>query len=237
MIVITEKDLFHVHTYRCGHAEEVEDEAYIKRAIELNTRSIWFSDHAPFPGNPFGSRMGIEQLEEYLTTLCVLKERYKGVIDVHTGLETEYFPSFDKEGYYKKLKADERMDFLLLGQHMAETGDKEYSFSWDKERLKKEEYLVLGNAVIDGIKSGYFDAVAHPDRVFRRLKGWTPEAEEMANRIVKAAKEHNIPLEMNLYSMRQKNLYRPEFWELAEGCDRIIGLDAHSVEELNQCRR
>ena len=27
--------MFHVHTYRCGHAENVPDEAYVKRAIEL----------------------------------------------------------------------------------------------------------------------------------------------------------------------------------------------------------
>ena len=51
------KTAFHVHTYRCGHAENISDETYVKKAIELGVKSIWFTDHAPFPDNPFGARM------------------------------------------------------------------------------------------------------------------------------------------------------------------------------------
>ncbi|MBQ2577396.1 MAG: PHP domain-containing protein [Lachnospiraceae bacterium] len=43
-------EIFHVHTFRCGHAAEVEDEAYVKKAIELGADKITFTDHAPFPG-------------------------------------------------------------------------------------------------------------------------------------------------------------------------------------------
>ena len=43
------KTAFHVHTYRCGHAENISDETYVKKAIELGVKSIWFTDHAPFP--------------------------------------------------------------------------------------------------------------------------------------------------------------------------------------------
>ena len=32
---------------------------YVKRAIELGAHSIWFSDHSPFPGDPFGNRMNM----------------------------------------------------------------------------------------------------------------------------------------------------------------------------------
>ena len=31
------KTAFHVHTYRCGHAEHIPDEAYVKKAIELGS--------------------------------------------------------------------------------------------------------------------------------------------------------------------------------------------------------
>ncbi len=57
MIRLTNRSLFHVHTFQCGHAEHVPDEAYILRAIDMGADSIWFADHAPFPGNPFGNRM------------------------------------------------------------------------------------------------------------------------------------------------------------------------------------
>lgn len=53
MIEIKSTDIFHVHTYRCGHAEEVGDEEYVIKAIELGATGIWFTDHAPFPGDPF----------------------------------------------------------------------------------------------------------------------------------------------------------------------------------------
>jgi histidinol-phosphatase (PHP family) len=53
-----------VHTYRCGHAENVSDEEYIKKAISLGASGIWFTDHAPFPGDPFGNRMKYSELDE-----------------------------------------------------------------------------------------------------------------------------------------------------------------------------
>lgn len=82
MILPKDTDLFHVHTFRCKHAEETGDEEYIKKAIKLGKTGIWFTDHAPFPGNPFGYRMA------------------------------EYFPSFDKDGYYKELLSDSRLELI-----------------------------------------------------------------------------------------------------------------------------
>ncbi len=229
------KDCFHVHTFRCGHAENVSDEEYIKKAIELGAGTIWFSDHAPFPGDPFGNRMKYEQLDEYLSTLATLKTQYKGQVCIMVGLEIEYFPSFDKSGYYKELRNDKRLDFLLLGQHMAEDVENgNYSFSWDKERLYAYEYQALGDAIIQGMETGYFDFVAHPDRIYRRKKVWDDDMEKMAMSIIQTAIKHQIPLEKNLSSMRQKNHYRPEFWKIAEMMDVevINGLDAHWIADM-----
>ena len=50
--------MFHVHTYRCKHAfNGISDEDVIEMAISLGKDSIYFTDHAPFPENPFGNRM------------------------------------------------------------------------------------------------------------------------------------------------------------------------------------
>ena len=64
MIKIDNNNLFHVHTYRCGHAENITDEKYIIQSISKNYKDIWFSDHAPFPGDPFGGRMKYNELNE-----------------------------------------------------------------------------------------------------------------------------------------------------------------------------
>lgn len=235
MIIMNGKYLFHVHTYRCRHAEHIPDEAYIKRAVGLGAGSIWFSDHAPFPGDPFGNRMAYAQLSEYLYTLNFLKQQYKNLIDVHVGLEIEYIPSFDHAGYYRQLRYTPGLEFLLLGQHMAELQITPalYTFNMSKEWLNQNESEVLGRAEMDGIRTGYFDCVAHPDRIFRRCKTWTPEMQSLAEQIVKAAVAMDIPLEQNESSKRQKHHYWPEFWKRAGNTPKIIrGLDAHAVKEL-----
>ena len=108
-----EKNIFHVHTFRCGHAENIPDKAYVEVALELGASDIWFTDHAPFPNDPFGARMKYAELDEYLRTLSELKVRYQN-INVHIGLEVEYFPSFDKNGYYEYLRSRPEIEMLLL---------------------------------------------------------------------------------------------------------------------------
>ena len=208
---IGEKDIFHVHTFRCGHAEEINDEAYIQKAIEYGATGIWFTDHAPFPGDPFGNRMKYAELEEYISSLSHYKKTYSDSISVHIGLEIEYFPSF--EAYYKELRTNADIEMLLLGQHMAETVPEKYTFSWDKERLKKEEFSALGNAIVEGIETGYFDAVAHPDRIFRRCKLWNDDMQSVSEEIIHAAQKHMIPLEINISSMTQKHHFWQQFWD------------------------
>ncbi|MBR4579714.1 MAG: PHP domain-containing protein [Lachnospiraceae bacterium] len=233
MITVKESDLFHIHTFRCLHAEEVPDEEYIRKAVSVGKTGIWFTDHAPFPGDPFGHRMRMAQLTEYLDTLCALKEKYKGICEVHIGLETEYFPSFYRAGYYKELLSDSRLEFLLLGQHMAEDPDGGYSYDWEKERLDNEEWTALCGAIIEGMKSGYFIFVAHPDRSFRRCKNWTEEMEEASRQMHALSVEKDIPMEINLHSFGHRTQFWPQFWAVRPKEERIIyGLDAHAVKEI-----
>lgn len=229
---ISHSDIFHVHTYRCGHAENVPDECYIKKAIAAGASGIWFTDHVPFPGDPFGGRMKYSELGEYLATLSELKAKYAGIINVHIGFETEYFPSFDSSGYYKELKANPHVELLLLGQHMAETSPDKYTFSWSHNKLDKEEYIVLGNAEIQGIRSRYFDVIAHPDRIFRRKTAWSADMQLMAENIIHAAQDCKVLLEQNESSKRHLHHYWPEFWDIANDEVTVSGLDAHSLAEI-----
>ena len=117
MSTLLVNDIFHVHTYRCKHAGYDPDEAYVEKAIDLGARSLTFTDHAPFPGDPFDSRMEISQLPEYLDSLISLREKYKTHIRIGIGLEIEYIPGF--EDYYRELYENEKLDFMMLGQHFS----------------------------------------------------------------------------------------------------------------------
>lgn len=226
-----QETVFHVHTFRCKHAENVPDETYVKRALELRAGDIWFTDHAPFPGDPFGLRMAYEEFPEYLDTLSALREKYAGQIRVHIGLEIEYFEQF--ADYYRELYENPAIELLLLGQHMAAVGLERYSFSLPKEELDEKEAQYLVKALVQGMNTGYFQVCAHPDRSFRRRKEWSPELEELSKELIHAAQVNHVTLEHNLSSMRTPHHYWEEFWALVPGeVSTIVGCDAHKVSEL-----
>ena len=221
-------EVFHVHTRRCGHAGEEEDICYVKKAIELNSPRIVFTDHAPFPDDPFGNRMAYDQLPEYIGSINDLAKEYKDQIEILCGLEVEYLPSY--KDYISGLRNMEGIDLLIIGQHFYEKADGGFSFS---DEDKSEEYQGLCDAMVEGMKTGMFDVAAHPDRAFRRKESLTrKEIEAMKNLIWTAAWE-GIYLEKNYSSMQKKHQYWKEFWKLLPPKARIIyGIDAHSTEEI-----
>ncbi len=236
--------IFHVHTWRCKHASDETDEQYIKSALSLGASKITFTDHTPFPENTFRNRMELSQLSEYIDSLKILRAKYQGKIDVKIGLEVEFLPSMLE--FYQQLKNNYELDLLIIGQHFYEHTDGRYSFDDEKEFNTANEFSGCGNAIIQGIKTGLFSVVAHPDRIFRRCKEWTPEMTEVAENIIRTAAENNIILERNLssyekYVTKTRTAYwKNEFWDLVEKFNNrndtpvkiIEGLDAHSSEEM-----
>lgn len=228
-----EREIFHVHTHRCGHAGDEPDEAYVKKAMGIGAKRITFTDHAPFPGNPFGNRMAYEELPEYIESLSRLKNKYASVIEIIIGLEIEYFPSFDE--YYRELKEIHEIEILMLGQHMFEVSPGSYSFAF-----KELWFPQIAESVIRGIQTGYFDGVAHPDRVFKKEMTWTDEMESLSEAIIREAGKRGMFLEQNEASKKQPNHYWQQFWDTAEKMKEeknlefeiIRGLDAHSTKEM-----
>lgn len=232
MIPLPEKsDLFHVHTFRCKHAQEIPDEAYVKCAIALGASGIFFSDHTPFPGNSFKDRMDMEHLPEYLDTIHEMKIRYAEEITIHVGLEIEYLPSF--HDYYGELRNNPLIDFMMIGQHMYEVCPGQYSFQLTAAEKNEQEHVGCGEAIIQGIESGLFDVIAHPDRLFKRQKEWTEDITVLSKRIIAAAYSNHLVLEKNLESMCRIRNFREEFWALVpDTANILIGTDAHSIEDL-----
>ena len=225
--------IFHVHTYRCRHASEEKEIEYIEKAIELGKKEIVFTDHAPFPINPFRFRMSMYNLQEYVAVLLGLKSYFSDIIDVKIGLEVEFFPRY--MDYYEYLKASNYFDLLVLGQHFSQLPDGGYTYDL---KDKSQEHRNLADGIIDGIKSGLFQVVAHPDQIFRRIKEWNAETEEIAWEIKNCAAESGVILEKNVRNMigrKKKKAFRQEFWqELPEGLQIVYGTDAHSVAEMEE---
>lgn len=236
--------IFHVHTYRCKHAENDTDEQYIQTALSLGADKITFTDHTPFPGDSFRNRMELSQLTEYIDSLKMLQKKYENQIEVKIGLECEFLPSM--MGFYNELKEKTDLNLLIIGQHFYEHSSLKYSFDDEKEFNMAHEFIGCGNAIVQGMKTGLFSVVAHPDRIYRRCKQWTSEMVEVAEKIIKTAVETNTILERNLSSYEnfvtktRLSFWKNEFWDLVEDYNKtavnkvkiIEGLDAHSSEEM-----
>lgn len=229
---MTQNTIFHVHTYRCRHASNEKEIDYIKKAIELGAQEIVFTDHAPFPDNPFRFRMSMSELDDYIKTLNTLKAEYSEKINVRIGLEIEFIPTY--MDYYKELIDVWNLDILLLGEHFALLPDGRYNFELTD---KSDEAKILAEGMIAGMETGLFPVVAHPDQIFRRIKKWNSETEKISREIIDCAVRNGIKLERNISNMFDKNKYkyRPEFWKEAPcKLQTIYGVDAHSVEEMER---
>lgn len=221
-------EIYHVHTWRCKHAGEVQDFEYIEKAIELGAPRIIFTDHCPFPGDPFEWRMDMAQLPDYVESIKNLRRQYADQIEVLCGLEIEYLPSF--KDYYKELRTSNDFDLLMIAAHFFEYSVGHYDFQ-DADRTNS--YIGLCDATVEGINTGFFDVVAHPDRVFRAKKSFDELALEGAQKIIDAATNKGLYLEKNYTSMRTEKHYWPEFWDMVPNSAKILyGYDAHSIEDM-----
>ncbi|MGU8870386.1 histidinol-phosphatase [Clostridium perfringens] len=189
---------FHTHTKRCKHAKG-EDKDYIDAAIKNNLDILGFSDHGPYPDNRFNLRMNFNELEEYKSTLEKLKIKFKNFIQIKIGLEIEYLPSDDF--YYNYLKNELKFDYLALGQHLFLTENGELKNTYSLKSTK--EYIEYAKSICLGIKSGYFDFVAHPDLIFINDFPWDENCDKACNLIIYTAKKYDFILEFNANGIRR----------------------------------
>ncbi len=230
--LIRPRTAFHVHSFRCGHAEDIPDEYYILQARLQGFRSIYFTDHLPFPGDDLPYRMPYSQLEEYISTLLELKEKYRMRMAVHIGFEAEFLPSYEKAGYYRRILNMPGVELLLLGQHFAELEKGVYTL--DPKHTANEAECIC-KATIQAIQTRRFPVIAHPDRAFMNAGPWNYDMEALADEVISAAEEKGVVLEQNLASKSiGGDLYRPEFWQIAyrRNARVITGVDAHYIADL-----
>ncbi len=227
---------YHTHTFRCGHASSDDERAYVEAAIKAGFKELGFADHSPMPlpecvdladcARFMNIRMTLKETEDYMAKLLSLCEEYKKDIKIHIGFEVEYIPEiFD--GVIDFL-TQFPTEYIIMGQHFntIETENITYFGAETRSKYILKEYVDL---VCEGIKTGKFTYVAHPDLC--NFRGPVEVYEQEMSRIIETAKETKTPLEINLLGLNcQRNYPNHTFWSLASdiGCDVIFGSDAHA---------
>lgn len=224
---------YHTHTWRCKHAEGLEAD-YAAQALTAGLQTLGFSDHTPYPfPNGYVSffRMAPDQAEDYFESLSVLRESYRGRLQILLGVEAEYYPQrFDD---LLRLLARYPCDYMIMGQHFIHNEiDGVYSGTATEDPAVLTQYV---SQVLEGLSTGLFTYLAHPD-----LLHWTGEESlyrrEM-ERLCLGVKDLGLPLEINLLGLSSRRHYpNALFWQIAGevGNQAILGCDAHRAEDLNQ---
>ena len=224
---------YHTHTRRCGHAEG-DDRAYVERAVAAGLKVLGFSDHTPydFRGAAYHIhvRMEPEELADYVSSLERLRQEYAGRIELHIGLEAEYYPKLFP-ALLDRLR-DYPVEYLLLGQHFLGNETDEPYCGRETDSVRDLDRYV--GQCIEGMQTGAFCYLAHPDLI--HFTGSEAEYLRQMRRLCRAAKDCGLPLELNLHGLREGRHYPDErFWRIAgeEGNPVLLGCDAHRPDELD----
>lgn len=226
------KTNYHTHTYRCGHAEGT-DEEMVQSAVQRGLTVCGISDHAPFrfpEGHESGFRIPTALAEDYMNSFRALRIRYQNEIEMPIGFEMEYYPLYFKDmlAYAKALGGE----YLILGQHHV---NNEHPATPPGATADPDVFDQYVSNIMDGLESGVYSYVAHPDLVLRHDP--TDDELEKLRPICKRAKELGIPLEINFHGLLTNRAYPHErFWEMAAGehNDVIFGCDAHRPDQLTE---
>ena len=234
---------YHVHTPYCGHAKGTILE-YIQTGISLGLHEIGFADHlGRYYLTPTQRRrywdwgMDEHDLSRYVAELLELREIYEDRIRIKIGLEVDYIEG--TEDLLESIIGRYPFDYLLCSVHCLPTvGWKhlaDYSKTVDTTFVFQEYFRVARAA----LRSGVFNALAHPDFIWRYVE-WPHRAaampfDEIAG-LVKAAAEVKGIIEINsngyLWSRDHVLEEGDPFETLVDQCRRFqvpvsLGSDAH----------
>ncbi len=222
---------YHNHTTRCNHAIGTERE-YLQKAVENEIKEFGFSDHTPmpFPNNYHSHmRMNLTQLQDYVETIQILQEEFHDKIEIHIGLEVEYYPKcFDD---LISFLSDYPIEYMILGQHCL---NNEYDGIWSGfEAISEKELIQYVDQTISAINTGKFTYLAHPDLI--NYKKNDDLYYKQMKRLCLKAKELKVPLEINLEGVRTRRQYpNPFFWQIVGevGNEVVCGCDAHTPQNV-----
>ncbi|MBO7214894.1 MAG: histidinol-phosphatase [Clostridia bacterium] len=223
---------YHTHTKRCHHATGTDRE-YVESAIKLGIKVLGFSDHAPyiFDGNYYSHyRMFIDEIGEYKNSVLALKREYKNDIDIKYGFELEYYP--DKHQREMEFIKKYEPEYLILGQHFVGSEPQGSYIA----RQSDDSFLInYVNECIEGLKTGDFIYLAHPDIVGYDFSEKVVDREY--SRLLQFAKDNDFPVEVNVLGISGNRWYsKRKIFTLAKqiGTKVIIGIDAHSPQAISQ---
>ena len=149
----------HMHTPLCKHAWG-EPEEYAAQAVKAGLKGIIFTCHCPMPDSFWPTvRMSESELDLYVELVKRTAAAYKGKLEVLLGLESEYFPGYEK--WLESLHQRANFDYILGAVHWQ---SKEYLNKFEVGTIENFRRSYFENLALSA-ETGLYDCLAHPDLV------------------------------------------------------------------------
>ena len=127
----------------------------------------------------------------------------------------------------------EKLDYIILGNHFEYSEERRFYFG--REVVDEQTLKRYVDSALEGMATGLYAYLAHPDLFLRGYPSFDRYCEKASIQLCRAAKQMGFALEYNLCGALENKRTGEEhyphhlFWQIAaaEGCDVIIGVDAH----------
>ena len=241
------KSNYHMHTTISDG--KLEPEELINLAIKKKFTLIGITDHYHFPPNFREEKNEFYSGSDY-KELFRLKAKYKPKIKILVGVEFDWLADYAK--WFGK-EAKKKYDYKLLSMHFIKVGEDyvplDLSEDFFKEIVKKSDGIkkVVESYYRDlrkGVKTGYFDVVAHLDiiKIWNKGKKYFSGNEDWYKKQVEETldliKDKNMKIEINAAGWRKPcNEQYPSKQIIKDALKLkipiLIGTDCHKKEDID----
>ncbi len=199
---------YHVHTARCGHAGGATRD-YVLHGLSRGLTEIAITDHVPLyflPGedpDP-GIAMTRGELPGYVEEVRMLREEFRGRIDVLLGIEADYAEGYEDD--LARLLAPYDWDVVLGSVHFVAGG-------WIDSPGAGARHEVEGSAnlwneyyrlLVKAAASGLFDVLTHFDLPKKFGHRRPPQCEAAEDAAVAAARVAGVAVEVSSAGLRKQ---------------------------------
>lgn len=246
---------FHTHTNALGFFDGRDSaEEMIKKAQEIGFIKMGISNHLAFhPNMPAQSKMFFSDFNKACDVYKKIIEEIRTVslkldFDVKVGFEVDFFPSAQWRNLFEKIMKEIKADYYIGATHYLRNKSEQYIMNLyylkrTPEVRIDEDYLTVylnnyWDNIIESIKSGYFNFIAHLDvcKLFNYCL--TPEWDDRKWETIETLAKYNQPYELNTSGLSKVGEQHPHTWMIEELNKRnvpvIISDDAHSTDMLAQ---
>lgn len=251
----------HVHTPYCPHGTTDLLEEYVETAIIEGFQSLSFTEHAPLPigfidPTPMkDSAMKLEDLDEYISKIQMLKSKYKEKIVINLGLEVDYIKEYGNETVKFLNEYGKHLDDSILSVHFLNLNGTYFCLDYDEITFGE---MVDMTGSLKKLHHLYYDEVLHsinsdlgiykPKRVghltlvnkFQQLYPATFSMEKTIIHILQAIKAQGMEIDYNVAGLRKEfcgeTYPGSTIIELAkkQKIPLIYGSDAHCARDVGK---